>query len=41
MLVTSRAAEEVTVPSPSPDGAQKEALKGVLDKLNAKQDINK
>ena len=25
----------------TPDGAQKEALKGLLDKLNAKQDINK
>ncbi len=25
----------------TPDGAQKEALKGMLDKLNAKQDINK
>jgi tetratricopeptide (TPR) repeat protein len=25
----------------TPDGAQKEAIKGLLDKLNAKQDINK
>ncbi len=36
------AAEEVRQAiAVTPDGAQKEALKGVLDKLNAKQDINK
>ena len=36
------AAEEVKQAiAVTPDGAQKEALKGVLDTLNAKQDINK
>jgi tetratricopeptide (TPR) repeat protein len=36
------AAEEVKAGiAVTPDGAQKEALKGLLDKLNAKQDINK
>jgi tetratricopeptide (TPR) repeat protein len=36
------AAEEVKQAlAVTPDGAQKEAIKGLLDKLNAKQDINK
>jgi tetratricopeptide (TPR) repeat protein len=36
------AAEEIKAAiAVTPDGAQKEAIKGLLDKLNAKQDINK
>jgi tetratricopeptide (TPR) repeat protein len=36
------AAEEIKLAiTVTPDGAQKEAIKGLLDKLNAKQDINK
>jgi hypothetical protein len=38
----SGAAEEIKqAVAITPDGAQKEAIKGLLDKLNAKQDINK